>query len=43
MDFTDEGSSFVYGYLVTSKPYFPDAIQAQNITDNTAVYQDAAL
>jgi len=29
LDYTDEGSAFVYGYLVDTRPFFPDAI---NIT-----------
>lgn len=34
MSFTDEGSTFVFGYLVTAKPFLPFNIEVLDDADN---------
>jgi len=39
LGYTDEGSSFVYGYLVSGNPFFPDAINITDDPDKTDLFR----
>ncbi len=42
LGYTDEGSSFVFGYLVNQQPFIPSVINYTDQPEKTALFQEIA-